>query len=121
MNSKLKMVLMLVSLIGLVLGAGLAMQGCATIQPGQSFHATISVSAPTPLLTGPARGHWAEQNEHAVITYTVLGTDCTYLSAQAEAPQFESHGTFVLGPGTTLCAIPLRDEGQKVLVHAERP
>jgi len=119
MNSKLKMVFMLAALAGLVLAAGLAFGGCATLP--QQVRGEVTISAPTPVITGPARGHWAEQAEHAVIAYTVLGNECTYLAAQAQAPTFESHGTFILGPGVTLCLIPLRNHEQHILFHAERP
>jgi hypothetical protein len=119
MNTKLKMVLMVAALIGLVLGAGFAFAGCAT--PPRQSHGEVTVSAPTPLVTGPARGHWEEQDGHAVIAYTVLGNECTYLAAQAQAPTFESRGSFILGPGVTLCVIPLRNHEQRILFHVERP
>ena len=120
MNTKLKMVFMLVALSAFALAFGSAISGCATaLGP---IHGDVSISAPTALVTGPAHGHWAEQDEHAVIVYTVIGNDCTYLATQSpQSPVFESHGTFVLGPGITLCVIPLRDHEQRVLWHAERP
>ena len=119
MNSKLKMLFMLVALAGLVLAAGFAFTGCAT-GPKQ-FHGETKVSSPTPLVTGPAKGHWSEQDDHAVIAYTVLGNECTYLAAQAQAPVFESRGSFILAPGVTLCVIPLRNHEQRILYHVERP
>jgi hypothetical protein len=95
------------------------MAGCATQQP-RDFHATVQVGAPTLLVTGPAKGHWAEQDEHQVMTYTVLGTECDFLAAQTTGPVYASHGDFLLGPGVSLCAIQLRSN-QSVLLHAERP
>jgi len=91
---------------------------CATTPAGS--HRTVEVSGPTPLLTGPAMGHWAEQNEHPVMLYTVLGNECEFLANQEQAPAYESHGTFVLAPGVTLCAIQLRNPSQTILLHVER-
>lgn len=114
-NTRSFISLMLLSIAGLVLCLAL---GCA--QTVQQFHGEAKVDRPTALLTGPAVGHWAEQDEHAVIVYTVLGTDCAQLSAQAAEPVFQSHGFFALATGETLCALHLRDN-QRVLWHAERP
>ena len=92
--------------------------GCATARP--QMHGDVAIEHPTALITGPAVGHWAEQDEHAVIAYTVSGTDCTQLSAQRNEPSFVTHGTFALAAGETFCVIQLRDK-QRVLFHAERP
>ncbi len=107
--------LRLLCIAGLVLCLAI---GCA--QPLRQSHGEAKVDRPTALLTGPAVGHWAEQDEHAVIVYTVLGTDCTQLSAQAAEPVFASHGFFALATGETLCALHLRNN-QRVLWHAEAP
>ncbi len=105
-------------LLSVVTLVALLFVGCATV-PVTQVHGDVAVEHPTALLTGPATGHWAEQDEHPVIVYTVLGTDCTQLSAQAAEPTFVSHGSFTLASGETLCAIQLRDN-QRVLFHAKR-
>jgi len=120
MNTKLKMSLMLVALAGLVLAAGFAFTGCATVT--QQVRGSVAVSGLRPKLvvTGPARGHWAEESEHPVVAYKVRGTNCSQLAAQVGENQIEDHGVFMLAPNESLCAFPLRRD-QRILFHGERP
>lgn len=107
--------LMLLCIAGLVLC--LAM-GCAPQL--QQVHGDFAITEPTALITGPAVGHWQEQDNHPVISYTVTGFDCKLLATQAREPEFVSSGRFALAADETLCVIQLRDK-QRVLFHAERP
>jgi hypothetical protein len=117
-TTRFSMGFLLAVTVALVLAIGSALTGCAT---GQQLHGDTPIDGPTALVTGPARGHWAEQDDHGVIVYTVMGTNCTDLVGQDRAPVVQTHGNFLLAPGITLCVIPLRDKTQRVLFHAERP
>jgi len=118
MNSKLKMVFMLVALMGLVLAAGLAFGGCAT--GPQQIHGSVAVNRVTPIISGPAHGHLAEESEKPVALFFVRGDNCMNPDGVTADLEFVSHIKFEVPVGYTLCAAPL-DEHQRVLFHAERP
>jgi hypothetical protein len=117
-TTRLSIAFLLAAIVAVVLATGAALTGCAT---GGTLHGSVPIDAPTALVTGPAHGHWAEENDRNVIAYTVLGTDCTSLSAQDQAPRVSTHGRFLLAPGVTLCVLPVGSKSRNVLFHAERP
>jgi hypothetical protein len=102
---------------GLAIVAIVAIASCATT----SIHREVVVSAPTALVAGPARGHWAEEDGRPVIAYTVLGNDCGKFDQAPLGAYVRSNDSFLLAPGVTLCAIGLQAREQRVLLHAERP
>ena len=77
-------------------------------------HFETDVDASTLVMTGPARGHWSEETSTNLIIFTVLGNDCRSLPARDIGSSISSQGTFLLGPGVSLCAVPLRDR-QRIL------
>jgi hypothetical protein len=117
-TTRLSIAFLLAAIVAVVLATGAALTGCAT---GGTLHGSVPIDAPTALVTGPARGHWAEQDDHNVIAYTVLGTDCLALAGQSDAPAVSTHGRFLLAPGVTLCVLPVGSKSHVILFHAERP
>jgi hypothetical protein len=115
MNTKISVVFMLAAIVGLVLALGADLAGCAHVF--DQVHDEVDVAGPTAVVTGPARGHWQEEGEHALLSYTVFGTDCTAMPYAI--PELRTEGWFALGPGVTLCVMSTTDKVQRISYHAE--
>lgn len=119
MKLRTLIILLIIAVLAWSIGLGIALSGCASAPTRVHLDVPVSLEAPTFLLTGPARGHWAEQDEHSVVVYKVRGKDCKQMSA-AGVPEIDFHGSFELRKDESLCVLPLRTN-QRLLLHGERP